>query len=334
MAIILKFCAESDLFHRIAISIHHILPRVDSSRPVQRLNCSLVITMLILLATGCTSSSPVVLESANQNSRVRVVVIHHTSIDFQESLDVLSLPSERPVSSHYLVPEPDDPSYTKKLLKLHSLVAEEQRAWHAGVSYWAGRSALNDMSIGIELVNQTHCYTEETIEDEESPDPDNPDEICFYPDFAISQIDMLLDLLGEILERHPDVQPINIIGHSDVAPQRKIDPGPRFPWQRLYRQGFGAWYDDETVIRYWQQFKTQMPTTLQLQDALHTYGYEIELSGAPDLQNHNVVRAFQMHFVPWHVSGKFTAESAAALFALIEKYRSNDLERLLQLNDN
>ena len=320
MAIILKSCTKADLIHQIADSMHHFPYRVH-----HRVKSCLVGTMALLMTAGCTSSAPVVVESANQNSRVRVVVIHHTVSDFQESLDALTLPSNRPVSSHYLVPEPDDPSYTKKQLKLHKLVAEEQRAWHAGVSYWNGRSALNDMSIGIELVNQTHCY-----ESAQSPDPENPDEICFFPDFSISQIDMLLDLLEGILERHPDLQPTNIIGHADIAPQRKIDPGPRFPWQRLYRQGFGAWYDDETVIRYWEQFKTQMPSTLQLQEALYTYGYEIELSGEPDLQNHKVVRAFQMHFVPWHVSGTFDAESAAALFALIEKYRSDDLERLLQ----
>ena len=320
MAIVLKFCTKSDLFHQTVISRHHFAWRIH-----RRAKICLVGMMALLMTAGCTSSSPVLVESANQNSRVRVVVIHHTVSDFQESLDALTLPSSRPVSSHYLVPEPDDPSYTKKQLKLHKLVSEEQRAWHAGVSYWNGRSALNDMSIGIELVNQTRCY-----ESAQSPDPENPDEICFYHDFSIAQIDMLLDLLEGILERHPDVQANNIVGHADIAPQRKIDPGPRFPWQRLYRQGFGAWYDDETVISYWEQFKTQMPSTLQLQDALHTYGYEIELSGEPDLQNHNVVRAFQMHFVPWRVSGTFDAESAATLFALIEKYQNDDLERLLQ----
>ena len=113
-------------------------------------------------------------------------------------------------------------------------------------------------------------------------------------------------------------------------PQRKIDPGPRFPWQRLYRLGFGAWYDEETVIRYWEQFNDQMPTTLQLQDALHTYGYGIELSGEADEQSRNVVRAFQMHFMPWGVSGTFDEKSAAVLFALIEKYRESELDRLLQ----
>lgn len=277
---------------------------------------------------GCASTSRVVVNSANQNSRVTVVVLHHTTADFQESLDILTLPSSRPVSSHYLVPEPDDPSYSEKRLKLHALVPEEQRAWHAGKSYWAGRSVLNDMSIGIELVNRSYCHN--NAENPAGGDPEDPASICFYPDFPIAQIDMLLDLLGEILERHPDIKPTNIIGHADVAPQRKIDPGPRFPWQRLYRLGFGAWYDDETVISYWERFNSKMPSLLQLRDALHTYGYEIELSGDFDAQDRNVVRAFQMHFVPWRVSGTFDAVSAAVLFALIEKYRSPDLERLLQ----
>ncbi len=288
----------------------------------------LAVSVFLLTVGGCTSTGSVVVNSANQNSRVTVVVIHHTSTDFQESLDILTLPSHRPVSSHYLVPEPDDPSYTDKRLKLHALVPEGQRAWHAGVSDWAGRSVLNDMSIGIELVNRTWCHAE--AENVTAEDQEQRDSICFYPDYAISQIDMLLDLLGDILERHPDIKPTNIVGHADVAPQRKIDPGPRFPWQRLYRLGFGAWYDDETVVRYWERFNSEMPSVLQLQDALHTYGYEIVLSGDSDTQSRNVVRAFQMHFVPWRVTGTFDAGSAAALFALIEKYRSSHLERLLQ----
>jgi len=139
----------------------------------------------------------------------------------------------------------------------------------------------------------------------------------------------LLDLLKGILERHTEVKPTHIIGHSDIAPQRKIDPGPRFPWQRLYRLGYGAWYDDETVVRYWEQFRKEMPPVLTLQTALNTYGYDIELSGTHDSQSRNVVRAFQMHFLPWQVTSEFTAETAAVLYALLEKYYAPELELLL-----
>ncbi len=293
---------------------------------------------IALAATSCGKQDPVVVvESDNQDSRVRVVVIHHTTADFQESFDLLTKNSDRPVSSHYLIPEPDDPSYSNKDLKLYSLVPEEARAWHAGSSYWAGRTALNDMSIGIELVNQTYCYRPEEATDSEEVlnDSDNQEaaRICFYPDFPDSQLEILTDLLKGILERHPEVKPTQIVGHSDIAPQRKIDPGPRFPWQRLYRLGYGAWYDDDTVIGYWEQFRKELPPVLTLQAALRTYGYGIDLSGEHDTQSRNVVRAFQMHFLPWQVTGEFNEDTVAVLYALLDKYYSSELE-LLMSGDN
>ena len=90
--------------------------------------------MMFLGITGCATRDSVHVESANQDTRVRIVVIHHTTGDFQSSLNVLTEPSGNPVSSHYLIPEPFDPSYTEKNLKVYSLVREEGRAWHAGTS--------------------------------------------------------------------------------------------------------------------------------------------------------------------------------------------------------
>ncbi len=289
---------------------------------------------LTLATMGCALQQPnhVIVKSANQDTRVRIVVIHHTTADFQESLDILTEPSDRPVSSHYLVPEPGDPSYSNKNLRLYSLVSEEKRAWHAGTSYWAGKTALNDMSIGIELVNQTYCHETKERITPEAIDLE-PARICFYPDFAEPQLQILLDLLKGILERHTEVKPTHIIGHSDIAPQRKIDPGPRFPWQRLYRLGYGAWYDDNTVVKYWEQFRKETPPLLTLQTALHTYGYGIELSGEHDHQSKNTVRAFQMHFLPWQVSGEFTEETVAVLYALLEKYYPLKLDLLMSAND-
>ena len=130
------------------------------------------------------------------------------------------------------------------------------------------------------------------------------------------------------MSRHTEVKPTDIVGHADIAPQRKIDPGPRFPWQRLYQLGYGAWYDDDTVFRYWEQFRLELPPVLTLQTALNYYGYDIELSGEHDKQSRNVVRAFQMHFLPWQVSGEFNDETVAVLYALLEKYRPEKLELL------
>ncbi len=285
------------------------------------------VVLSILAGTGCATTDMVLIESENQDSRVNAVIIHFTTADFEESLEILTQSSSRPVSSHYLIPEPEDPSYSKEGLELHQLVSEGQRAWHAGRSYWGGKTHLNNSSIGIELVNQSRCHQRE--EPRQMEEQEEPDTICFYPDFAESQLEMLISLLNGILERHPDIKPTDIIGHADIAPQRKVDPGPRFPWQRLHRLGIGAWYDDTTVAKYWELFAAGLPTILRLQDALHTYGYEIDLTGEYDTQTHNVVRAFQMHFIPWRVSGSVDVESAAVLFALIEKYHAPDLSRLL-----
>jgi N-acetylmuramoyl-L-alanine amidase len=319
-----------------------------AKKTVRTASLKFVLPVAALFLTACSSTSKVVVESANQNSRVKAVIIHHTVADFGDSLEILTQPSGRPVSSHYLIPEPGDPSYQDKRLRLYQLVSEDRRAWHAGQSYWAGRSPLNDMSIGIELVNQTRCH--ETDDQSrygpdgdagadgnagetpggESARPFEPRQVCFYPDYPPEQIGMLVGLLGEILARHPEVAPTDIVGHSDIAPQRKIDPGPRFPWERLYRLGFGAWYDDETVVTYWERFRERMPGTLRLQEALHAYGYDIEPGEAWTEESRNVVRAFQMHFVPWRVTMSMDTEAAAILFALIDKYRPAELERLLE----
>jgi len=149
------------------------------------------------------------------------------------------------------------------------------------------------------------------------------------PILSESQIDILTDLLRGILERHPGIQPINIVGHSDIAPDRKIDPGPRFPWQRLYQLGFGAWFDDETVTKYWEKFIAAPLPLVNIQRALHAYGYKIEDTGILDDQTKMVLRAFQMHYRPSLVTSKPNLESAAILYALIEKYRPRLLEKLL-----
>jgi len=305
---------------------HHLVRRF---RVTQRFLARPFVLLISIAAAlpGCATQDTVVVESANQDTRVRIIVIHHTSEDFQGSLDILTKDSSNPVSSHYLIPEPGDTSYEDKDLKLYSLVPEDARAWHAGLSYWDGKTALNDMSVGIELVNQTYCRRSEQPIPPEQADRE-PDRICFFPDFAESQLNILTDLLAGILARHPEIKPTDIVGHSDIAPQRKIDPGPRFPWQRLYRMGYGAWYDDDTVFKYWEQFRQDMPPVLTLQTALKAYGYGIELSGEHDIQSRNVVRAFQMHFLPWRVSSEFNDETAAILYALLEKYHPERLALL------
>ena len=269
-------------------------------------------------------------DSANFNSRVSIIVIHHTAIDFDTSLRTLTEPSSRPVSSHYLVPEPDDPSYGKTRLRTYKLVDEDSRAWHAGVSYWGGKSGLNDQSIGIELVNTSWCHASEGYE---NPETGKPERFCFYPDFPDGQIALLVDLLEEILERHPDVKPTHIIGHSDIAPGRKVDPGPRFPWQRLAKLGYGAWYDNETVWKYWERFLLEPLPIENVQKALAAYGYRIEPTGELDEETGDVLQSFQLHFRSHEVTRKPSVETVATLFALIDKYYPEQIEELLLVEE-
>src|SRR5665213_1823641 len=134
---------------------------------------------------------------------VDILVLHYTELPSKESLDILSDDGrEGRVSAHYVL-DLDGTAYR--------LGPEDRTAWHAGASYWRGREALNATSIGIEIVNL---------------DGDRHD----YPP---AQVAALIELCTGILARHPDIAARNVVGHSDIAPQRKIDPGRRFPWQTL-----------------------------------------------------------------------------------------------------
>ncbi len=280
---------------------------------------------LLGLSACSTAASTKYLPSENYNSRVSIIVIHHTSANFADSVNILTKDSSNPVSSHYLVPDPSDESYTKDHLEIYELVPESERAWHAGRSYWAGKSSLNDHSIGIEVVNQTYCKSPDSM----VPGIKRPKRLCFYPDFPETQMTILIELLREIQDRHPRVGPTHIIGHSDIAPSRKVDPGPRFPWERLYQLGIGAWFDDDTVVKYWEQFAAKPMPIINVQKALGIYGYKIDTTGVMDDQTRAAISAFQLHFRPSEITGQPSLETTAILFALIEKYRPKSLDVLL-----
>ncbi len=290
------------------------------------LTLRILFTLAIACSTlpACTSLRFVEVPSENQSGRVDYVILHFTSVDFEESLHLLTQRTERPVSSHYLVPENGDPSYPHRHLKVYRLVEEDQRAWHAGRSYWRGNTNLNNRTIGIEIVNRAKCFGD---------DPElamkDPEVYCEFPTYDAEQIDLAIDLLRDILRRHPNIDPDDILAHSDIAPNRKLDPGPSFPWKTLYERGIGAWYDEETVKRYRSDFETDPMKLLLLQKALVAYGYDVDETGELDERTHLALRAFQMHFRPSNWSGQPDAETAAILFALLEKYRPRSLEALL-----
>ena len=283
---------------------------------------SLLATFALL---GCSSLRIVDVASENQSSRIRHIVIHFTSVDFARSMRMLTERGERPVSAHYLVPENGDPSYPHRRLRVYRLVGEERRAWHAGRSHWHGAEALNGSSIGIEIVNRSACAPVAL-----GNEPDPPEDRCEFHGFDAEQIDLVIDLMLDILERHPGIDPADVVAHSDIAPGRRLDPGPKFPWRRLYEHGIGAWYDDDTVDQYRQRFKAQPPTLSLFQRGLRAYGYDVDDTGEHDPRTQAALRAFQMHFRPSDWSGRPDTGTAAILFALLEKYRPRALARLLE----
>ncbi len=268
-------------------------------------------------------------QSESFSTRIRFVVIHYTSIDWENSLKVLT--NERyEVSSHYLIPEGGDDTYSDQI-KIFQLVDEENRAWHAGISKWEERTNINDQSIGIELVNQAEC----SVRQGSQYDYTN-NYICLFSEFDSDQIDQLILLLKDILSRHDEIKPTYIVGHSDISPDRKFDPGPKFPWKKLYENGIGAWYDDQTFEKYNNQFKRKIPDINQIQCALKRYGYGIEVTNKMDEQTFFVIRAFQYHFTPNKSDGSISVDTVSALWALLEKYFPETIKNdsLVECKDN
>ena len=268
-------------------------------------------------------------QSESFSTRIRFVVIHYTSIDWENSLKVLT--NERyEVSSHYLIPEGGDDTYSDQI-KIFQLVDEENRAWHAGISKWEERTNINDQSIGIELVNQAEC----SVRQGSQYDYTN-NYICLFSEFDSDQIDQLILLLKDILSRHDEIKPTYIVGHSDISPDRKFDPGPKFPWKKLYENGIGAWYDDQTFEKYKKQFKRKIPDINQIQCALKRYGYGVEITNKMDEQTFFVIRAFQYHFTPNKSDGSISVDTVSTLWALLEKYFPETIKNdsLVECKDN
>ena len=287
---------------------------------------TLLLTLLSCsFITACSGVPIVSAPSENFNSRVNHLVIHFTSEDFVRSLAILTGETERRVSAHYLIPEPSDVTYSDDTLRVYELVLTSNRAWHAGRSYWAGKTGLNDQSIGIEIVNQSGCK-------EDIATLGNSAEFataCAFQPFGSEQIDLVVRLLKKTLEQHPDIRPEAIVGHADIAPSRKVDPGPLFPWKQLFDAGIGAWFDEDRVKEL-KKSLVQYPLTIEQQQALLlAYGYKVTVTGIEDEQSQLAVRAFQMHFRPANYAGFFDEESAAILISLLERYRPYSLDKLV-----
>lgn len=214
--------------------------------------------------------------SPNFNDRelpISMVVLHYTEMESAEAAIYRLCDADAGVSAHYLISEAG---------VVTRLVPEEKRAWHAGVSFWRGHKDVNSASIGIELDHPGHSYG--------------------YRPFADAQIEALVPLLHRILQTH-DIARANVVGHSDVAPARKTDPGELFPWDRL------------------AEYKLALPNpTIELGDpfdndgsfylALERFGYDIT-------EGRKAVEAFQRRWRPHKIDGEIDGEIRAILFQLL-----------------
>ena len=227
-------------------------------------------------------------ESVAQSSRVQVLVLHYTVGDFESAVRILT---EGEVSSHYLV---DD--YPPRIYRL---VEEDRLARHAGASHWLGDTVLNPASIGIEIVNAGH----------------GGDRFGDYAPYPDAQVELVVRLVRDIARRH-GIAPHNILGHADIAPQRKEDPGPRFPWQRLADEGLIPWPDRQFVAQRAAEYATALPDVAWFQAQLDAWGFEVPRHGEFDEETRHVISAFQMKYRPSRYDGEPDAETAGLLEAV------------------
>jgi N-acetylmuramoyl-L-alanine amidase len=204
---------------------------------------------------------------------VSMLVLHYTGMaDAGSAIARLRDPTAK-VSAHYLVDEDGE---------VLRLVEEDKRAWHAGRAYWRGLTDVNGASIGVEIVNPGHEYG--------------------YRPFPEAQMDALIPLVADIVHRHR-IRPAYVVGHSDVAPARKEDPGELFDWARLAKLGLAMPRPTRNLI-------DPLWTDGGFLLALERYGYDVRQPSA-------AVTAFQRRFRPEHIDGEIDGESRAILLALL-----------------
>ena len=250
-------------------------------------------------------------QATGKSERIKSIVLHYTVSNNARSINTLTTGQ---VSAHYLILDNDDD-------KIYNLVSEDERAWHAGNGAFAGRTILNDTSIGIEIVNSGIKPEYRDALKNGNLDYHPYDH---YVEFDELQIKKVAQLVQDLAARY-NISPKNIIGHADMAPSRKIDPGAKFPWQRLYKEyGIGAWYDEFDKQYFMNQDAFAAATIPEIKQAFRDYGYQINDTNEWDKASRNVVYAFQLHFRPQQPTGELDLETYAILKALNKKYAGRD----------
>ena len=228
----------------------------------------------------------------NRRSPPDMLVLHYTGMRTADEAVARLRDPEAKVSAHYVIDE--DGSILR-------LVAEERRAWHAGKGVWQGETDCNAASIGIEIVNPGHEFG--------------------YRGFPEVQIDAVIRLIGDIRTRWtiPDAR---IIGHSDLAPDRKQDPGERFPWKRLAGEGHGLWFEPapERIEALGAPLGVgdEGLGVIVLRAGLHRLGYGLQPGGDYDEATKLTVEAFQRHWRPAKVDGVADGETRATLMGVLQ----------------
>jgi len=214
-----------------------------------------------------------------RKAEISLIILHYTGMETGAAALERLCDVEAKVSAHYLVYEDG---------AIIRMVDEAQRAWHAGLSEWRGVTDINSASIGIETVNGGHNV---------------PLEDGSLPPYPNAQINAVIALCKDIMARH-DIPPQNILGHSDVAPMRKIDPGEHFPWAGLAAAGVGLWPDalpDDRRILFEPDSRDRGVAILQR--GLAQIGYGARVTGVYDVDTQEIVKAVQRRFRPDHIDG-------------------------------
>ncbi|MTI45448.1 N-acetylmuramoyl-L-alanine amidase [Roseibium hamelinense] len=226
---------------------------------------------------------------------IDMLILHYTGMETPEAALRRLCDPRAEVSAHYLVYEDG---------QIDQLVPESRRAWHAGKSAWKGAEDVNSRSIGIEIVNPGHQGD--------------------YPDFPEAQIACAIDLAKDIVSRHA-IPPWNVLAHSDIAPDRKLDPGEKFPWDRFAAAGVGHFVTPSGMAGnlFMQEGDEGQPVEA-IQSMLALYGYPVPINGIFDASTRMVVAAFQRHFRPSKVDGIVDQSTVQTLYGLLERLPSLD----------